>query len=100
MAYKGEPAPIHLCAHLALIPFPLPLAPSPSVARYARECPSLAPLANARWVLVGGGYGARADLNSRSALRPYALLVGPRLSITAAIMGGHNAVYGARAECF
>lgn len=100
MDNQGEPAPIHLCVHLALYPYPLPLTPSPYVARYARECQSLAPLANARRVLVGEGYGARAVNCSRSALRPYALPVGPRLSITVAIMGGHNADYGARAECF
>ena len=100
MAYKGEPAPILGRVHLARYPYPLPLAPSPYVARFARECQSLASLANARWLLVSGGYGARAVNCPRSALRPYALPVGPRLSITVAIMGGHNAVYGARAECF
>lgn len=100
MDRQGEPAPILRGVHLARYPYPLPLTPSPYVARYARECPSLAALANVRWVLVNGGYGARAVNCSRSALRPYALPVGPRLSITGAIMGGHNADYGARAECF
>ena len=53
------------------------------VARYAREC----------------GYGARAIARSYMALRPYAVMCGPRFSIRVAIMCLHNAPYGARAEC-
>lgn len=99
VARRGNP-----CFYLGQIfrtyPFPFPLLPPfpfdyslrslrsrVLVARFARESSPLATLANARWLLVGcEGYGARADLNSRSALRPYAMNCAALSSIRDAIM--------------
>ena len=90
LLYRHYPltAPLHIKALATLANARRSLRSRMLVARYARECPSLATLANARWVLVGlRGYGARADLNTRSALRPYAMICAARTSIRDAIIG-------------